>query len=86
MLPNLTLEPNPTSEPNLYLKRRRCSIFLSPVLQLSIVGVLIGCFALYLIGCDNFRCPILIDRHKGIDLHQLLIEVILVQLILQNLN
>jgi hypothetical protein len=40
-------------------------------------GCLIRCFSLYVIWCDNPRCLILIDRHKGTGLHQLLIEVIL---------
>jgi hypothetical protein len=40
-------------------------------------GCLIRCFSLYAIWCDNPMCLILIGGHKGVGLHQLLIEVIL---------
>jgi hypothetical protein len=39
--------------------------------------VLIGCFSSHLRWCNHLRCPFLSGGHKGIGLHQLLIEVIL---------
>jgi hypothetical protein len=43
-------------------------------------GCIIRCFSLYVNWYDNPSCLILIGGYKGTDLHQLLIEVILLLL------
>jgi hypothetical protein len=45
--------------------------------------VLIGCFPSHLSWCNNPSCPFLSGGHKGADLHQLLIQFIIVEVIVE---